>query len=377
MRALFAMVLLLGCGDDGAVSPDAPPPDAEPPRPFGIADMLAPTTDEERAHVEAEWAARDITARDVEVLATGSITLGTVPATYRVLEHSVDGDRHVGVVVVPDGLTAPAPVLVYAHGGFTGEAGLPPFDIASLQTRIPGQPMRSKLVYVVPAYRGERVAAGGTTYTAEGFTMIGNTDLTDTAALLTAVLESTPMADPDRVAIFGESRGGMVALSLGARDKRFALVVDAFGPTDFRLSLAGVDAATFNASVAAAVMDPTNPAHLVVRSLVPLEAVTVEADGSLTITADGYREARRRITATSAIATPLALPATQVHHGTADTTSSVESSRELAKAMAAAGRASPSDLFTYYEYPGGTHDLASLTGAVGRIAEAITRVLAP
>ena len=81
--------------------------------------------------------------------------------------------------------------------------------------------------------------------------------------------------------------------------------------------------------------------------------------------------------ATSAVATPLDLPATQIHHGTADTTSSVEYSRALRDAMATAGRSSPSDAFTYYEYAGGDHDLDSLPGSVGHLGEAITRELAP
>ncbi len=376
LTSLVLAILSLACGDDGATPLDASRPDAEPPRPFGIADLLAPTTDDERAAVDAEWASRDLGAHDVEILASGALTLGTVPAQYRVLAHTVEGSRHDGVVVVPDGLTAAAPVFVYAHGGYTGEGGLPAFSVDSLQFRIPGQPVRDGLIYVVPAYRGERVAVAGVTYNAEGTALLGTTDLTDVAALLTAVFETTPLADPTRVGVFGESRGGMVALSVGARDPRIDLVIDAFGPTDFRLGIAGADAATFAATVAAAAADPTNPVHLLVRSLVPLEAISV-VDGSLMITADGYREARRRITATSAIATPLALPDTQVHHGTADTTSSVESSRALAAAMAAAGRSSPSNAFTYFEYAGGGHDLATLSGAIGNMTDSIVRVLAP
>ena len=66
-----------------------------------------------------------------------------------------------------------------------------------------------------------------------------------------------------------------------------------------------------------------------------------------------------------------------MHHGTADATAAVESSRALAEAMAAAGRASPHPSFTYFEYEGGEHDLETLPGAVERIAGAIERVLFP
>ncbi|MEO8701602.1 MAG: acetylxylan esterase [Kofleriaceae bacterium] len=376
-RCLLALALLVAaCGGDSQVLPDAQP-DAPTVRPLTLADVIAPVTPDELALVDSEWAATDITAHEVVVEASGSLMLGTVPVAFRVLSHTVAGQRHYGAVLVPAGLVGPAPVLVYTHGGFTGEGGFPHFAVEDLQFRIPGQPLRDKLVYVVPAYRGERIRIADVTYTSEGTALIGTTDLVDTAALLSAVVATTPQADATRVGVFGESRGGLVALGVGARDDRIKLVVDAFGPTDFRLSLRGVDPATFAGSVAAAVADPTNPVHLLTRSLMPLDQITANADGSLAITAAGYTEMRRRMAATSAVAAPLALPPTQVHHGDADTTSSVEDSRALRDAMAAAGRPSPSAEFTYFEYAGGMHSLDSLPGVTDRIADAITLHLGP
>jgi acetyl esterase/lipase len=351
--------------------------DAGTPRPLVVGDVLAPVTDAELQRVAQEWAARDISARDVTQLASGTVTLGTVPMTYRVLDHLVDGAHHVGVVLVPASLTAPAPVLVYAHGGYTGDGGLPPFTVEQLASRIPGQPLRERLIYVIPSYRGERLRIANTTYSSGGDTLIGTTDLTDTAALLSAVFATTPLADSNRVAIFGESRGGMVALALGAVDDRFDLVIDAFGPTDFRRDIAGLPPGLFEAAVAGAVADPRGPATLLLRSLIPVEEVTVQPDAGLLITEAGYREMRRRMAATSALAAPSRLPATQVHHGTADPTASVEYSRALAAAMADAGRASPSERFTYFEYDGGSHGLDTLPGAIPRMAEALNRELAP
>ena len=84
---------------------------------------------------------------------------------------------------------------------------------------------------------------------------------------------------------------------------------------------------------------------------------------------------RRRMTATSAVSQAHLLPTTHVHHGTDDPTAPVAYSRTLRDAMQAIGRTSPSPSFTYYEYPGGSHSLASLPGSADRIAEALQRVL--
>ncbi len=375
-RLLTLAILVAACGADSHVLPDAQP-DASTVRSLTLADVIAPVTPDEIDLVESAWAATDIAAHGVVVEASGTLMLGTVPVAFRVLSHTVDGQRHYGAVLVPTALVGPAPVLIYTHGGYTGEGGLPHFAVEDLQSRVPGQPMRDKLVYVVPAYRGERIRIANVTYTSEGAALIGTTDLVDTAALLSAVVATTPQADATRVGVFGESRGGLVALGVGARDERIKLVVDAFGPTDFRIALRTVDPATFAGSVAAAVADPTNPAHLLTRSLMPLDQITANADGTLEITASGYIEMRRRMAATSAVAAPLTLPPTQLHHGAADTTSSVEYSRALRDAMAAVGRTSPSAAFTYFEYADGTHSLDSLPGVTDRIADAITLHLSP
>ncbi|HTE56275.1 MAG TPA: prolyl oligopeptidase family serine peptidase [Kofleriaceae bacterium] len=384
----------LGCGggsdadpDAGGGSGDAGLPDAAPvdaalaPVPLTLDLLTEPTTADEVTDVRAAWEARDTAARDVTVEATGSTALGDVPMTYVVLAHTVGGLRHVGAVLVPDGLSSPAsaPVLIYAHGGLTVEGGLPPLPAEELASRVPDGPLRGQLVYVIPAYRGERIEVDGVAYAAEGTPSLGDREVDDVMALLSAALAEVPEADPDRVAVLGESRGGLVALELGARDPRVDLVLDAFGPTDFRIGLvsSGVDEALFQASVRQALAAPDDLATLLLRSIVPIDQVSEGDDGELLISAAGRRALRENLARSAPLTYAADLPVTETHHGTADGTAAVEYSRALADAMAAAGRPSPGPSFTYFEYEGGGHDLATLPGAVERFGEAIERVLTP
>lgn len=389
-----ALAAALGCGDGsdadrdaGAGSgdaglADAGAGDAAPAAvPLTLDLVTEPTTADEVADLLAAWASRDTSARDVTVEASGSLALGAAPMTFVVLAHTVGELRHLGAVLVPESLSSPAsaPVLVYCHGGYTGEGGLPPFRVEDLASRVPDGPLRGELVYVVPAYRGERIEVGGVAYAGEGAPSIGDREVDDAMALLSAALEQVPEADPDRVAVLGESRGGLVALEMGARDPRVDLVLDAYGPTDFRIGLAssGVDEALFDGAVRQALAAPDDPATLLLRSIVPIDQVSQTDGGALLISAAGRRALRENLARSAPLAYAAELPVTEAHHGSLDGTATVEYSRALAEAMAAAGRRSPGPSFTYFEYEGGEHDLATLPGAVERFGEAIERVLPP
>lgn len=374
MRTRLLLPLLAFVAACDSASPPPTPPPA--PQALSIAQLQAPVTAAEVDAVVADWQQRDTDARDVRVEGTASVTLGSVSMTATVYSHAVAGVRHVGAVLVPTALTAPAsaPVLVYTKGGYTGPGGFEGPPVELIAGRLPGEPLRSQLVYVVPAYRSERISVGGTVYTAGGTVSIGDYDVDDTMALLSVALQRVPQADPSRVAVVGESRGGLVALAMGARDPRVDLVVDAFGPTDFRLAFGGIDDATFLGSVRATLAAPDDPANLITRALLPLDALTAEPDGSVTITADGLQRLRLTLARTAPRAYVARLPRTEVHHGTGDTVASVEYSRALRDAFAAAGRPSGSGSFTYYEYPGGQHDVTTLDGYFARVADALTEV---
>ena len=369
--ALLGALALSAC-DTGGPSPDTTPV------PLTVATLTAPSTADEIGAVRTDWASRDTEARGVTVENEGTVTFGGTAMRFTVVSHTVAGIRHVGAILVPASLAATdrVPVLVYTHGGYTGPGGFD-FPVEAIASRLPAEPLRSRLVLVIPSYRSERISVAGQTYTSGGMVSIGNYDVDDTMALLSVALARVPQADGSRVGVVGESRGGLVALELGARDRRIDLVVESYGTTDFRTAIAAADEATFAASVRAAVAAPDAPANILTSSLLPLDQISSSADGTLTITADGLREARLRLIRTAPVTFVSDLPVTQIHHGTADATSDISYSRAIRDAFATAGRPSGSGTFTYYEYPGGQHDVTTLDGYFPRVAAEITRVLSP
>jgi dipeptidyl aminopeptidase/acylaminoacyl peptidase len=79
----------------------------------------------------------------------------------------------------------------------------------------------SAFVFVLPGFRGETLKANGKEHTSEGDpaeSWDGAAD--DAIAFLNVALERAPAADPARITAFGRSRGGTVALLVGARDPR-------------------------------------------------------------------------------------------------------------------------------------------------------------
>lgn len=138
--------------------------------------------------------------------------------------YEVDGLKVAGYVAQPK---APGnyPGLIWNRGG-NREFGAWNDRAAAL---ILGRAASWDYVVVATQYRGN---AGG-----EGREDFGGEDVNDVLALL-RVLEQTPAADPTRVGMYGQSRGGMMTyLALARTDRIAAAVVDA-GMADLADSVA-------------------------------------------------------------------------------------------------------------------------------------------
>ena len=201
--------------------------------PFPLDSLFAPPTAAEIRAVRSAWTARDLAPDHPRIVRREPISLDGRPAEARIIEHSVHGSRHVGVVVVPVGIgNEKLPVLVETKG--VSPTFFPLEVPAGLTSPLMLGDLRDRVVYVLPGYRGERVIVGADTLVSEGDrsdAWDGATD--DTIALLRVALDVTPEADSSRVCAFGRSRGGAVALLAGMREPLIDCVVSWAAPTDW------------------------------------------------------------------------------------------------------------------------------------------------
>ena len=195
------------------------------PLPFRLAEAYAPPSAAEIARVEAAWAARDLSPRDVRVEDSFRLTDADAVFDVEVISHLVHGSRHYGAILAP----AQAPphgcaVLLEVKGV---SWNFSPLEVprGSTAVRILGGDA-SRFVILLPGLRGETLEANGRRYTSEGDpaeTWDGAAD--DAIAFLDVALARAAAADPARISVFGRSRGGTVALLVGERDPRVERVL--------------------------------------------------------------------------------------------------------------------------------------------------------
>lgn len=317
---------------------------------INITELFEPATAAERTAVLADWATRTTPAVDVQTVAQGPVTQGGAAATVRVVSHRVGTVKHYGAIIAPDQATAGSlPVLMYLHGGDAGVSvdSEVLFILQFLTT------LADRFVIVVPSFRDEPLRFAGQTFESDGPPSPWDYDVDDALSLLTVALETTPAADPTRVAAIGMSRGAGVALLAAARDPRIDRVVDFFGPTDF-----------FGAFVQEVTEELLNGEP---RNLPGLDYMNATYLGPLKEGEMSPDEVRMGLARRSAALFSDRMPAVQVHHGKADVIVPVSQAEAFIAAMKAAGRTAPN--FESFLYDGGEHNPLSLTGAFDRTFE--------
>jgi alpha/beta hydrolase family protein len=193
--------------------------------PFPLDAVYAPPTAAEIEAVEAAWAARDLAPRDVRVEHRFRIDHAGRPFDVEIVSHLVHGSRHHGAILVPAGAVARSCRVLLEVKGVSWNFSPLEVPRGSTALRFLGE-SAGDFVIALPGIRGETLAADGRTWVSEGDpaeTWDGAAD--DALAFLDVALQRTAAADPSRIAVFGRSRGGTVALLAGERDRRIGRVL--------------------------------------------------------------------------------------------------------------------------------------------------------
>lgn len=335
---LFALVLA-GCDNSGA-NEDELLVDLEA--------LFSPPSASELAMIQADWASRDVSAQDVNVLAEEIVTVPGLPESrVQIVSHTVTGLSHVGAIVVPTGAQENSlPILIYNHPGDEGIDLNGTFSLISLGL----SGINSDFILVAPTFRSEVMTYNGQEYTAEGPESPWDFDVDDSIALLNVALELAPEADASRIGILGASRGGGVSLLMAARDPRIDLVIEYFGPTDFFVESA---LETTEEALRGDVRDLPGLDFLNNTFLFPYQ------QGALSLE-DMRLEYIRR----SPVYFVEDLPLVQVHHGNQDDIVPVDHATSLERALSMSSK--PASEYEVYLYPTAGHDFLQMPESFGR-----------
>ena len=308
----------------GALPPEVAKKDNPWKLSFPLAAVFRPPTVGEINAAKSDWKARDLSAQHIEEVATGAIKFDEDEFLVQIVAHRVHGSKHYGAILVPknpeSGCCA---VIVEAKGVSWNYFHL---NLSRLDSPSFMGDARRRFIYVVPSYRGEVLDFDGKEYKSEGDRTDAWDGATDDAiALLNVALKTTPQADPNRIGVFGRSRGGSVALLMGERDARIRCVVEWSGPTDW-FSLMGTEGWTQQELFAEGLRTRAKPdetgGQLVEHFL--MKAVSGEED---------LKAVRHRMIAGSPLYFTNGLPRLQMHYGMEDTSVPTKNGLELARRL--------------------------------------------
>ncbi|MEM1127036.1 MAG: peptidase [Bacteroidota bacterium] len=344
---LYMLILLIGTvGCDSAETMDPEDDTGRVVEGVDLDLLFASPAAAELDGIQADWATRDVSARDVRIDSSFAISLGGTPGTAQVLSHVVDGARHYGLLLLPDARPPEGvPSIVLTHGGDEGVGLNEPLsadaagrDALTLITLGLDQ-FWPDFAYIVPSFRAEPLVVGGRVWLSEGDASPWDRDVDDALALVNAALETAPGLDPTRIGALGYSRGGTVALLMAIRDPRIVRLSAFFGPTDF---LFGSSREFVADALRGNVADLPGLDVLNEDIIVPLRAGTLP-----------LAEARLALIRRSPVYFADRLPEVQVHHGQADTVVPVEQTERLSAIMAGLARTPPA--YEAFLYNGGGH----------------------
>lgn len=198
--------------------------------------LIDPTSDEIEAII-SYLKGRDLSPKNVVIHDTVELSNSNI---LYILSHQVDGYKHYGAVIIPARISQnKLPVILFTTGG---DGMNKEFDITQdfnhAAAQFPGflgADLDKKFIVVIPSFRGQQLIIGDKKYQSEGnINDAFDGATTDALALLNVTLETFKQANESKIAIYGGSRGGTVALLAAARDERIKRVIAVAAPTDMK-----------------------------------------------------------------------------------------------------------------------------------------------
>ena len=313
--------------------------------------LFAEPSPAEIATVQADWTSRPTEASGF-ALETNAVVDG-----YAVSRASFvhDGLTQYGLVRFPRDHTPGGsyPVMVMHHGGIEGFFYL---SYISFDEGFPSGCVGDSAFVLVPTYRGEGFAGGdvlGNRFS-EGEVSLWDRDCDDAMAMLTAFLDATPEADPERITSLGRSRGAGVAYHMALRDGRVRRSVIMFGASDFRQPDIQADCD--------AEVNHGFPATNTLSRKVMDDIVSPWLAGEMTLA-----EARLLLIGWSSyyhLEEPLSL---QVHHGEQDENIPIAHAELVDSVLTGLGAGPPE--YDFYRYPLAGHGVSGMTDYEERVED--------
>jgi hypothetical protein len=188
--------------------------------------LYAPITKRERQAIAKEWAIPPI-ADTVEILYEGD---NFHQRKIQLLAHTRENQRHYSALIYPSVFEPDQkyPLLVWANGLNQKDPIVNLEHLSDLVRKV------SPYYFIaIPSFRGQSLRYFRHTYCSDGF--FGDAfdgAATDALTLMNLCIDHYPI-DTTKIIACGQSRGGTVALLMGARSAEIDAVISLAGPTNF------------------------------------------------------------------------------------------------------------------------------------------------
>ena len=194
--------------------------------------LFQPPSPGELEEVRTHWHSFDARSSERELLKTFNFTPNR---RMEIWQHTAEGRKHYGAILLPRDFQEGQsyPLLVWANGL---NQRSPAVNLDQSRTWKKVALELDQYFVIVPSFRGQALVVNAKRYCSDGFFGDAFTGAADDALrLLELSLDVFPEVDRSRLAVYGISRGGTVALLTARRNPNLRLAISQSGPTNFLL----------------------------------------------------------------------------------------------------------------------------------------------